>query len=355
MRRTLLTLLLATMPAALGAQDEPAPAGANAPDATCAARSSTDGTARTSSVRRIAPRSARRRRCAATSSVLRGPLIIAGHVTGNVLVINADVLLRPTARIDGDLLVVGGDVDGLTTARVGGAMRIYRPSLAYREDGDRIVALNDDGKPTEENWWRRLEHRREGNWSEALRIVQAGPYNRVEGLPIQLGPAIQRLTPWGSVRFDGAAIMRTGTQLQRGSRDVGHSRAQRSAHRPRARHRHRRADLRRRRADRERGSCPISRSRWPRSSRAATTATTTSATAAWRLSRCTARATSASPARSATSAGRRARCRIRSRSSTRPRLAAESVGRRRTVSRRRPRAEVRHAHRSRRIRGRAGT
>ena len=50
---------------------------------------------------------------------------------------------------------------------VGGSTRIYRPSLAYREDGDRIVALNDEGKPTDENWWRRLERRREGNWSEA--------------------------------------------------------------------------------------------------------------------------------------------------------------------------------------------
>lgn len=220
MRRTLLTLLLAMMPAALGAQD-------------------TSTTAQTlpTDVRRMVVdqwnganefRASDRADIAATSevrgnvSVLRGPLILAGHVTGTVLMINGDVILEPTARIDGDLVVVGGDVDGLATAHIGGSTRIYRPMLLYRQEGDRIVALDDQGKPTEENWWRRLERRREGNWSQAVRIVQAGAYNRVEGLPIQLGPTIQRLTPWGSVRFDGAAIIRTGASFSSNRADVGH-------------------------------------------------------------------------------------------------------------------------------------
>jgi hypothetical protein len=220
MRRTLLTMLLATLPAALGAQDTAATAMQTLP----------------ADVRRLVVdrwnganefRASDRADIGATSevrgnvSVLRGPLLLAGHVTGDVLMINGDVLLQPTARIDGDLLVVGGDVDGLATAHIGGSTRIYRPSLVYREDGDRIVALNEEGQPTEESWWRRLERRREGNWSQAVRIVQAGPYNRVEGLPIQLGPAIQRLTPWGSVRFDGAAIIRTGTSFSSDRADVG--------------------------------------------------------------------------------------------------------------------------------------
>ncbi|HEY4306403.1 MAG TPA: hypothetical protein VGM82_18155 [Gemmatimonadaceae bacterium] len=220
MRRTLLILLLAMTPAAIRAQEPAAPVQTLPSD-----------------VRRLVVdrwnganefRASDRADIGATSeirgnvSVLRGPLTLAGHVTGNVLMINGDVLLAPTARIDGDLLVVGGDVDGLATAHVTGSTRIYRPSLVYREDGDRIVALNEEGQPSEENWWRRLERHREGNWSEAVRIVQAGPYNRVEGLPIQLGPAIQRLTPWGSVRFDGAAIIRTGTSFSSDRADVGH-------------------------------------------------------------------------------------------------------------------------------------
>ncbi len=143
-------------------------------------------------------------------AVLRGPLVIAGHVTGNVLAINADVLLRSTARIDGDLLVVGGDVDGRNTAHVGGSIRIYHQSLQYREEGGRLIATSTDSSDGE-SWWHRFERRPEGTWAEALRVVQAGPYNRVEGLPIELGPALHHTTPWGSVQLNTAAIVRTGS------------------------------------------------------------------------------------------------------------------------------------------------
>src|SRR5260221_5921895 len=44
-------------------------------------------------------------------AVLNGPVMIAGHVTGRVLAINADVILTRDARIEGDLLVEGGEAD----------------------------------------------------------------------------------------------------------------------------------------------------------------------------------------------------------------------------------------------------
>lgn len=156
-------------------------------------------------------------------SILRGPLIVAGHVTGSVLMINGDVLLKPTAHIDGDLIVVGGDIEGINTARIDGAIRIYRQSLAYKQDGDRILVTNENNTPDDEAWWRRLERKHAENWSKALRIVQAGAYNRVEGLPIQLGPAGQRKTPWGSLHFDAAAILRTGSTFESDKGDVGHT------------------------------------------------------------------------------------------------------------------------------------
>jgi hypothetical protein len=115
-------------------------------------------------------------------AVQRGPLIISGHVIGSVLAINSDVLLRPTARIDGNLLVVGGEVDGRNSAFIGGSTRIYRQSLVYRTEGDQLIP-SDSGMSDGLSWWQRIERRREGNWSEPLRVVQAGPYNRVEGLP----------------------------------------------------------------------------------------------------------------------------------------------------------------------------
>jgi hypothetical protein len=152
--------------------------------------------------------------------VRNGPLIIAGHVSGNVLAMNSDVTIAPTARLDGDLLVIGGEVTGLNTARISGRTRIFRQSLVYREDGDHIVGIADDGSD-DITWWRRLEPHREGNWSDVLRVVQAGPYNRVEGLPIQLGPAIHRLTPWGSIRVDAAAVVRTGSSFGSEGSDIG--------------------------------------------------------------------------------------------------------------------------------------
>jgi len=154
-------------------------------------------------------------------AVQRGPLIISGHVIGSVLAINSDVLLRPTARIDGNLLVVGGEVDGRNSAFIGGSTRIYRQSLVYRTEGDQLIP-SDSGMSDGLSWWQRIERRREGNWSEPLRVVQAGPYNRVEGLPIELGPAIYRRTSWGSLDFAPAAVVRTGASFSSERADVGY-------------------------------------------------------------------------------------------------------------------------------------
>jgi hypothetical protein len=156
-------------------------------------------------------------------AVLRGPLTIAGHVHGDVLAINSDVILLPAARIDGSLLVVGGEIEGQNAAHVEHGIRIYRQSLAYRQDGDRIVGIDQDDAAVTENWWRRFERHREDNWTDVLRVVQAGPYNRVEGLPIELGPALQRRTPWGSVLVNAAAILRTGSTFDSDRGDVGHA------------------------------------------------------------------------------------------------------------------------------------
>ncbi len=153
-------------------------------------------------------------------AVLHGPLFIAGHVTGNVLAINADVLLERSARIDGNLLVVGGEIEGRGIARVDGSIRIYRQALAYREEGEQIAAADDQAESSD-NWWQRFEREQEQSWRDVLRVAQAGPYNRVEGLPIQMGPAFYRRTSWGSARFSAAGVLRTGSSFS-GAGDIGH-------------------------------------------------------------------------------------------------------------------------------------
>jgi hypothetical protein len=153
-------------------------------------------------------------------AVLDGPLTIGGHVTGRVLAINSDVILLRGARIDGDLLVVGGEVEGSDGASIGGELRIYHPALQYTRDGDLLVAQLDETRPVEQ-WWRRLERRRRRNFNR-LEIASAGPYNRVEGLPVRLGPVLYRDQGWGHVRLDATAVLRTASSFSSSKADVGH-------------------------------------------------------------------------------------------------------------------------------------
>lgn len=152
-------------------------------------------------------------------AVLNGPLIIAGHVTGRVLAINADVVLRKGARVDGDLLVVGGEVEGSDDATIGGELRVYHPPLRYAQVGDRLIPQLDQSP--EDQWWRRWERRGRRNFN-SLEIANAGVYNRVEGLPVRIGPVLYRDQGWGHVRLDATAVVRTSSSFSSSTPDVGH-------------------------------------------------------------------------------------------------------------------------------------
>ena len=152
-------------------------------------------------------------------SVLNGPITIAGRVTGRVLAINADVLLRRGARIDGDILVVGGEVDGADSASVGGEIRVYHPPLRYTQVGDQLIAQVEDG--SDDQWWRRFERRGRRNFNR-LEIANAGVFNRVEGLPVRVGPLLYRDQGWGHLRVGAAAILRTASSFSGSQPDVGH-------------------------------------------------------------------------------------------------------------------------------------
>jgi hypothetical protein len=153
-------------------------------------------------------------------AVLNGPVIIAGQVRGRVLAINSDVVLRPSARIDGDLLVVGGEVEGRHSAYVGGEIRIYRQHLQYTRTGDRIEPTRTVVSE-ETGWWRRWD-RPQARSGSRLFIASAGAYNRVEGLPINIGPRLYHNDNWGSARLDAFAVLRTETSFGGSEDDIGH-------------------------------------------------------------------------------------------------------------------------------------
>ncbi|HTR79317.1 MAG TPA: hypothetical protein VMH39_14460, partial [Gemmatimonadaceae bacterium] len=147
-------------------------------------------------------------------AVRNGPLTLAGHVTGTVVAINTDVILQKSGRIDGDLWVVGGMVRGDSGAasradsgQVGGQIRVYAGRLRYWANGGRIIAGT---APGEMPWgWIGRHNNDDQSWSDPLRLTEGGAYNRVEGLPIDLGPAAFQRFPWGSLRVDASLVVKT--------------------------------------------------------------------------------------------------------------------------------------------------
>jgi hypothetical protein len=151
-------------------------------------------------------------------AVFGGTLVVAGHVTGRVVAINADVELRPGARIDGGVLVVGGRLAGREEATVGGTVVTHRQTVLVREDGEQL-ALADE--PLVDRWWERWRTRHARSRS-AIRLSGGGTYNRVEGLPVHFGPVLRQRTPWGRVNAEVFGIYRSSRDFRWDSRNVGH-------------------------------------------------------------------------------------------------------------------------------------
>lgn len=142
-------------------------------------------------------------------TVLRGPLNVAGRVTGRVLVVNGDAILKPGSRIEGDLIVVGGRIEGDHRSAVGGQTFRYRAPLRFHEEGAVIVAERDPGEGgAEDTWFNRWRHRRRDSNSR-IALLTSGVYNRVEGLPILVGPSLQALNDRGRVRLEAFGIYRS--------------------------------------------------------------------------------------------------------------------------------------------------
>jgi hypothetical protein len=158
-------------------------------------------------------------------AVLDGPVIIAGRVTGRVVAVNADVLLRSGGRIDGDLVVVGGEVEGIRDDAVGGETRLYRHRLRYVDLGDSLALRGDDDEEEERaelDWWRRLERRRAAASRSVLFIGSSGTYNRVEGLPIGIGPRLRHSIGDARLALDAFVVLRSETSFRSDSTDVGY-------------------------------------------------------------------------------------------------------------------------------------
>lgn len=153
--------------------------------------------------------------------VLNGPAIIRGRIDGTVVAINADVRLETGASISGDLVIVGGSLQRAEGVSIGGELRTQAELLRYSMDGERIEA--EEFIPSE--WRPRIGGRDEDRQRAAytnLIFVAARSYNRVEGLPITIGPRVRRTTAWGRVQVEAFGVVRTAEPLRWDRGSIGH-------------------------------------------------------------------------------------------------------------------------------------
>lgn len=210
MRRILtLTLLVALLPAAAAAQGDARNLAAEVVD-----RWNARGTVRVFGAYDLAAGT----EVAGTVAVLNGPVTISGRVRGDLIAINADVRLERTARVDGSVLIAGGSLRRMGEPAVGGDVRTQLELVQYTLDGEMMELAQGMG-----DWRPRLGQPRDQREAYTdLLWLAARTYNRVEGLPILLGPRFRRPTPWGRVEVEALGIARTADPIRWDRGTLGH-------------------------------------------------------------------------------------------------------------------------------------
>ncbi|MEO7999520.1 MAG: polymer-forming cytoskeletal protein [Gemmatimonadaceae bacterium] len=153
-------------------------------------------------------------------AVIDGPVKIAGVVTGHVVAINSDVTLEPTAHINGSLTVVGGDVIGRTSTSVKGDVRNWRAQLRYTQVNEHISPAAESQDYARLQRWRR-NREIQGAFGDFF-AASAHTYNRVEGLPLVLGPRLRTVHGDTRATVELFGVFRTGDQLSWKPSNLGH-------------------------------------------------------------------------------------------------------------------------------------
>lgn len=154
-------------------------------------------------------------------AILGGPVVVGGRVSGSLVVVNGDVIFEPGAVVGGPVLVVGGTIQGGDQASIQGEIRAYRDPLRYRRQGNHLAYAPDRSfqppRWIEQYGWGEDQANKAG-----ILLALAGTYNRIEGLPILLGPRTDlRVTDQVRFQADATAIFRT-SDISFDSNDIGY-------------------------------------------------------------------------------------------------------------------------------------
>jgi hypothetical protein len=151
-------------------------------------------------------------------AILNGNARLAGVVYGDVVVLNGDVFLQDGARLEKSLTVLGGTFEAPERPNVVGDIRVWSSRYRYREDADTLIAETDFFA----RWSRWVRDDRENGAESQLFVTTAHTYNRVEGLPILVGPRFRLRAEDTRVRAEVFGIFRTGDGIEWKRENLGH-------------------------------------------------------------------------------------------------------------------------------------
>ncbi len=118
-------------------------------------------------------------------AVLGGSLVLGGELRGRLLVVNGDLVFEEGAQVSGEVLVVGGQLVERNLARLDGPVEVHAGPLRYRIRSGR-VEVPPEARPGPGFLGS------EFGFGRARLMVKSGEsYNRVEGLPVLIGPIIE--------------------------------------------------------------------------------------------------------------------------------------------------------------------
>ncbi|HLU24338.1 MAG TPA: polymer-forming cytoskeletal protein [Longimicrobiales bacterium] len=138
--------------------------------------------------------------------VYGGGLRLHGRIEGDLVVVGGNLVFGPAGAVTGDVTVVNGElVEMPPDGAVGGEIVVFGPieSATIRASEPRDVWDRDRFRPGPFGYW-------PGDGRAAIAVRATGAYNRIEGLPVGIGPVIET-SGRNPLRLEALAIWRTET------------------------------------------------------------------------------------------------------------------------------------------------
>lgn len=156
-------------------------------------------------------------------ALYRGTLRVAGTLSGRVWVVNGNLVVESGGTVTGDVVVTGGGIDVRPGARLQGNRQIWpQPAPVYRTR-EGLLAVREPTR-TLGDLATVGANITTGTFRTSLSVGTGRTYNRIEGLPLELGPTVTReglRDIYG--RLDLRAIVRTAPDRTGQRDDFGYS------------------------------------------------------------------------------------------------------------------------------------